>query len=94
MKNHEQNSHINQHHNHQHHLEHGSYLFPNRSDPNEKRKSSNNNNTSGNASNTHHINHPMHNKFKNNMYNVWQCRIYNFLERPRGYLSGLYHSIM
>lgn len=27
-------------------------------------------------------------------YRVWQCKIYNFLERPRGWKSGIYHILM
>ena len=70
---------------------HGTYLFPNNDEtPKDPfRLPANNPNTLKRSQ--HHF---MHNKLKNNMYNVWQCRIYNFLERPRGYLSGFYHVIM
>lgn len=31
---------------------------------------------------------------RNYKYRVWQCKIYNFLERPRGWKSGMYHILM
>ncbi|CAF1038461.1 unnamed protein product [Brachionus calyciflorus] len=34
------------------------------------------------------------NRSRNYKYRIWQCKIYNYLERPRGWKSGIYHIIM
>ena len=36
-------------------------------------------------------NHLRHKAYR---YRVWQCKIYNYLERPRGWRAGLYHILM
>jgi hypothetical protein len=39
-------------------------------------------------------NNPTHPRYRNYRYRVWQCKIYNYLERPRGWKAGLYHILM
>ena len=33
-------------------------------------------------------------KFRSHRYRLWQCKLYNFLERPRGWKSGFYQILM
>jgi hypothetical protein len=70
-----------------------STLFPNQggggggNDPNTASmrpgSGANNNGNGGNA--------PGKSKYRSYRYRVWQCKIYNLLERPRGLKAGLYH---
>jgi len=42
----------------------------------------------------HNMNYGSNHKYRNYKYRLWQCRIYNYLERPRGWKSGIYHILM